>query len=142
MRDLSKFQTQIERLVRYFESEPDVLTVFIFGSFGTEEQTPMSDVDIAVLFRRKLPLLEELKYAAEISSLLKTEKVDVINLNTAPVRIQHRVLRQGQKIYERDLEKTQDFVERVLEIYHDYWGIFQKYQEDYREGLIGEYLNG
>jgi predicted nucleotidyltransferase len=142
MRDLRRFQSEIENLAGYFQAEPDVLTVYIFGSFGTESQTTLSDLDVAILFERKLSLMEELRHAAEISSLLKMEKVDLLNLNTAPVRMQHRVLRQGQKIFERFPEKTQDFVEQVLEIYHDYQGIFRKYQEDFHAGLIGEYLDG
>ncbi|MGE5582339.1 MAG: nucleotidyltransferase domain-containing protein [Bacillota bacterium] len=48
------------------------------------------------------PLLDELGFAAEISSILGRDDVDVVNLNTAPVYIQHQVIYTGTKIYEKE----------------------------------------
>jgi len=43
-------QFVIEKLVEYFESEATVNSAYIFGSFGSGRQTPISDLDIAVLY--------------------------------------------------------------------------------------------
>lgn len=142
MRNLSGLGSKLDNLLNFFEYDTDILTVYIFGSFGTEQQNIMSDIDIGILFDSKLPILDELKYSADISSILKTDKVDIINLNSSPVYMQHQVLYTGKKIFERDFGKTADFVERVLEEYHDYEFILRKYREDYAEGLREEYLNG
>ncbi|HEX3044795.1 MAG TPA: nucleotidyltransferase domain-containing protein [Bacillota bacterium] len=131
-----------EILVDYFKNGSLVVSAYIFGSFGTKEQTPLSDLDIAVLFTGEISLMEELRHTGEISSLLGLEKVDFINLNKAPVHLQHEVLLKGTKIFDGKPELTQDFVERVLEIYHDYQGIINKYRADFHESLIEEYLNG
>jgi predicted nucleotidyltransferase len=130
-----------QKLADYLESERGIITAYVFGSFGTEAQTPLSDIDIALSFDGDIPVMEELK-TAEISSLLEFEKIDLINLNKAPVHLQHEVLYTGTKIFDRTPERTQDFIEYVLEIYHDYQGILKKYQDDFREGLMEEYLNG
>lgn len=129
------------KLIEYFNKELSVLSVYIFGSFGTESQTPLSDLDIGVLYDGNVPVMEELKQAAEISSLLSLEKIDLINLNKAPIHLQHEILYQGDQIFDRIPERTEDFVENVLEIYHDYQGILKKYREDLREGLLEDYLN-
>lgn len=129
-------------LADYFKSDPIIVSAYIFGSFGTDRQTPLSDLDIAVLFAENIPLMEELKHAAEVSSLLGLENIDFINLNKAPVQLQHQILLTGTKIFDGRPELTQDFVEKVLEIYHDYQGILHKYQEDFHQGLIEDYLNG
>lgn len=138
-RNLNKIAPQ---LIEYFKNEPAVISAFIFGSFGTKQQTSISDLDIGVLYDGDISIMEELKQTADISSLLAMEKIDLINLNKAPVYLQHEILYQGDKIFDRLPERTQDFIENVLEIFHDYQGILYKYREDLREGLLEDYLNG
>lgn len=89
------------KLIEYFNKEPSVISVYIFGSFGTELQTPLNDLDIGVLYDGNVPVMEELKQAAEISSLLSLEKIDLINLNKAPVHLQHEILYRGEQIFNR-----------------------------------------
>lgn len=132
----------VQKLIEYFNKEPSVISVYLFGSFGTELQTPLSDLDLGVLYDGNVPVMEELKQAAEISSLLSLEKIDLINLNKAPVHLQHEILYRGEQIFNRIPERTEDFVENVLEIYHDYQGILKKYRDDLKEGLLEDYLNG
>lgn len=142
MRYLTAISSVLEKIKNYCITNQKIMTVYIFGSFGTEMQTALSDVDIAILFNDTPSVLDELKHASEISSILGTEQVDVINLNTAPVQLQHEILRTGTKIFEREPEKTMDFVEYVLGVYHDYEGILRKFHEDYKQGLKEEYLHG
>lgn len=132
----------VQKLIEYFNKEPSVISVYLFGSFGTELQTPLSDLDLGVLYDGDVPVMEELRQAAEISSLLSLENIDLINLNKAPVHLQHEILYRGEQIFNRIPERTEDFVENVLEIYHDYQGILKKYRDDLKEGLLEDYLNG
>lgn len=74
--------------------------------------------------------------------MLGKDDVDIINLKKAPVYIQHRAIYSGAKIYEKEPLKTQDFIENVLEEYHDYELIYRKFQDDYRLGLKEEHLDG
>ena len=141
MRNLAGIDLKLENLIKYFKANKKIITAYIFGSFGTEKQTAMSDIDIAVLYESDISVMEELKHASEISSILQTDKVDVINLNTAPVYTRHQVLYSGAKIFERSPIQTADFVENVLEEYHDYEFILRKYMEDYEQGLAEEYAN-
>jgi len=138
MRNLAGLNIKINELLNYFDSIPEILTVYIFGSFGTSDQTVISDIDFAVLFIEKIPLLREMEITAEISSLLGMENIDFVNLNTAPVYIQHKIVSTADIIYERSRLGTSNFIEDVLEIYHDYSIIFEKYNRDFYEGLKEE----
>ena len=139
---MNLFDMLVEKLVDYFKNETTVNSAYIFGSFGSGRQTPLSDLDIAVLYNENIPLIKEMRHTAEISSLLKREKIDLINLGKAPIHLQHEILSTGVKIFDRIPEQTQDFIENMLEIYHDYQGILMKYRQDLREGLLEDYLNG
>ena len=138
MRDLAGLSMKINDLFLYFDSIPETLTVYIFGSFGTALQTAISDIDFAILFIKKISLLREMEIAAEISSLLGMEHVDLVNLNTAPVYIQHKIISTADIIYEKSRFETSNFIEHVLEIHHDYSIIFDKYNRDFYEGLKEE----
>lgn len=141
MRNLLQIKNEIEELRNYFKSNDNILSVYIFGSYGTDMQTGLSDIDIAILFNEDISFLKELKYSAEISSIIRRDDIDVINLNNAPIYLQHDILLKGEKIYEKESVKTQDFIEKVLEEHHDYGIILFKYQQDFQKGLEEEYLS-
>jgi uncharacterized protein len=141
MRELKNYKNKINSIVQFFYSIPEILTVYIFGSYGTEKQTKLSDIDFGILFTKKISMMYEMKIMAEISSILGMDKIDMVNLNSSPVYFQHRVISSGDIIYEKNRIKTQEFVENVLEIQHDYSIILRKYNIDLEEGLREELLN-
>ena len=120
---------------------PKILTVYVFGSYGTKDQTKLSDIDFAILFFDKIPLMEEMEIAAEISSLLGTDKIDLVNLNKAPINIRHKVISTGSVIHEKDPLKTANFIEDVLKIHHDYSIVFKKFNYDFYQRLKEELNN-
>ncbi|HPU01775.1 MAG: nucleotidyltransferase domain-containing protein [Firmicutes bacterium] len=44
--------TQVEKIKQYFLNRQDVAAALLFGSYGSQYQTPLSDVDIAVPFNQ------------------------------------------------------------------------------------------
>ncbi|MGE5582338.1 MAG: nucleotidyltransferase domain-containing protein [Bacillota bacterium] len=50
MRDLTQVAEKIDQLNIFFRRGSNVLTAYIFGSFGTDVQSPLSDLDLAVLY--------------------------------------------------------------------------------------------
>lgn len=139
MRDLSSLKNKLVDLKSYFAKNENILTVYLFGSYGTKNQNAFSDIDIAVLFETNPPFLEELYISAEVCSLLGRDDIDLVNLKAAPVLLQHQIVTTGEKIFERTPERTQDFVEEMLEEHHDYAIIMKKFHEDFRRGLLEEY---
>lgn len=138
-------EPRIPELLRYFERNGDIVAVYLYGSYGTERQTALSDVDLGVLLRRGLRdkhLERFLDIQAAVAAATREEDVNVLILNNAPPVIQFEVLRSGRLIFERDGEQHRDFVEHVIKRYPDFAIDFQAFCRDYDASLREAYLRG
>jgi uncharacterized protein len=102
------------------ETWSDTQAIYLFGSWGTENERPVSDVDIAVL----LPP----KRAKEVGSLLFSplqqamqavvnRDVDLINLRLAPTVLQKEIVMNGRRIYQTIGTTADEFEMLVLSLY-------------------------
>ncbi len=115
----------------YLKNHGDIATVYLFGSYGTSSFDPgRSDLDVAIIYSRQLALKEEMLIEAEISLILGSDNLDVVNLNKARVDISYQVLATGKMIYERDNIITANFVEKTLKHYFDHGIALEKMKED------------
>jgi predicted nucleotidyltransferase len=85
---------------------PGVVSAALLGSHARGDAGPLSDVDVAVWLD---PTLSEADHAVVQLALgvaaaraLETDEVDLIVLNRAPPLLQHRALRDGVRILDRD----------------------------------------
>jgi len=85
----------------YFKTQP-VLKAWLFGSFARGEQTPLSDVDLLVVYDDKVRV-SLLKHAAMICELEKiiNRPVDLVEEGTLRPRIAESVNQDKKLIYER-----------------------------------------
>ena len=106
------------------EGRDEVLEAYLFGSWARGEAQPHSDVDVAVYVdpgvRSEGPLGLDAEIAAELMQALGSNRVDVVLLNAAPRLVCHRVLRDGIRIFARDLRKTSGREGHALSRYCDY----------------------
>lgn len=114
--------SQMEALVKYLKSRDDVLAAYLYGSYGTAHQTPLSDVDIAVLFYRdRLPDRRRLlSLEADISDICREDDVNVLSLNDSDVILQSRVLETGRPLLEKEPDTVADFREYVFRVHGDF----------------------
>lgn len=91
-------------VVEQFRADPRVATVYLFGSRARGTATAESDVDLALLYLGATPqtLLDQPFEAQEELSHTLGAPVQIVVLNTAPVDLVHRVLRDGQILLESD----------------------------------------
>ncbi len=136
MRNLKNVEKEIDELILYLSKNSNVIAFFIFGSFGTQYQNQNSDIDFAILYDKDVTLKEELMLEVKISEIFKRDDIDVVNLNKAPINLQHRVIYTGDLLYCRDKIKLADFKERVFKFYGDYGITLKFFYEDYLKGLI------
>lgn len=106
--------------------DKDVVAFYLFGSYAAGKQTPVSDVDLAVLldldfpaehyFEKKLDLL------SRVTATLQTDEVDLIILNQAPPFLAYRILSLGRLLFERRDKKGQrvNFQVRTFDRYFDF----------------------
>lgn len=130
---------KLSPMLDYFASDDTIMTVYLFGSFGTDSYVPsLSDIDLAIIFNKGKSLMEEMKISADISILLEREDVDVVNLSRARVDLSHEIISTGEIIYEKEKIKTADFVEQTLQQYFDYGIPLKRIREEFLESLKGE----
>ena len=110
---------------------PDVQAIYLFGSYGTEDERPESDVDIALLLspgdskRIMSPLASKLHF--ELERLLDKD-VDLINLRQVSTVLQKEVVAANRCIYQGDKYAEEEFEMLTLSQY-------QKLNME-REGII------
>ncbi|MBI3592558.1 MAG: nucleotidyltransferase domain-containing protein [Nitrospirae bacterium] len=126
---------EIKRIMDYFSRRPEVVALYIFGSFDTKAERADSDIDVAVMVsperRDDFEALKGEYYEASPGFSLKT--VDIVILNTAPTYLKHRILKTGRILLDRDPQARKRFLAVALQEYFDY-----KFIEDICIGKMKE----
>jgi len=120
MKRLEETKEQIGEIMRCH----GVVLGYVFGSYARSKMTPLSDVDVAVVFGEEVPDKEQfdqgIKIAGDVRRLLEIDRVDVINLNTAisPL-LKHRAVIRGYRVLEFDQSTRIELEKSVLQEYED-----------------------
>ncbi len=139
---ISLSEDQFREIVRYCDGEEDILALYLYGSYGTPYQTPLSDVDLAVLPMPGSPwsMRRELEVHAEIASIGRSDDINVVNLRTVPVTLQIRVLDTGKTLYVRDPGLLADFVAAVIVRHADFTPDLAAFYRDWDSAIREEFL--
>jgi uncharacterized protein len=99
---------------------PHVLGIYLFGSYGTEEEGPDSDLDLSLLLTPEEARREKsLAYSIckdELESIVE-RSVDLINLREANAVFQNEIITEGKLIYCSNPAETDTFEMLVLSAY-------------------------
>ncbi|WP_258358695.1 type VII toxin-antitoxin system MntA family adenylyltransferase antitoxin [Moorella sulfitireducens] len=133
---------QLKNMADFAGRQEDILALFLYGSYGTEWQTALSDVDLGVLpmpetswdYRRELELL------AEFCQIGRSDDINLVNLRRVPVTLQMRVLETGRLLYVKEEILLADFKERVIRHYCDFEPDLKNLYRDFDAGLREEFL--
>lgn len=132
----------LELLQKSLSLNEEIIFAYVFGSYGLEKTGPLSDVDIALylesaerIWKKKMTLI------GDITSILKTDEVDLVILNEAPLSLCYQVLRTGKLLFSKDEALRIGFVSNVYDMYCDTESLRQSAQENLlvriREGRLG-----
>jgi uncharacterized protein len=124
----------IETVLRHF---PDTQAIFLFGTHGTADERPESDVDIALLLPPAQAKQAGSLVLSGVWSELETalgKRVDLINLRLAPTVLQNEVITADRRIYTGNENAADEFEMLVLSFY-------QKLNEE-RAGIVEDVLAG
>jgi len=135
---------RLDELVRRFRDEPGLAALILYGSYGTALQTPLSDIDLAVVFREDaVPSTpDRLRLTGMAVGALAEADVSLAFLNRSPLPFQHEVLRTGRPLLVVDDVALADFRERVVDRYCDFVIDYQVILADYDEALREAYGAG
>ena len=119
------------RLREFFRADPrGAAAAYLFGSVARGTARTDSDVDVAILYSRDPPLTLEglpLEIEAELETLLG-RPVQVVLLNTAPVDLVHRVLRDGKLLLDHDPSVRIRFEVKARNEFFDLEPILRRYR--------------
>jgi len=116
----------LDRVRDALMARPEVLEAYVFGSVARGDAAAHSDVDVAVyldpehLRRSRAPYGDDAELATVLMRSLASNDVDVVVLNGAPPLLYHRVLRDGVRLFARDLQATTVREGRALSRWCDY----------------------
>jgi len=120
----SKVVNDLQRQLGNLFKSKGIVSAYLFGSQAKGKLGPLSDVDIAIQldasvlshqrFQFKLHFLDKL------TKRLKTDHVDLVLLEEAPLLLAHRILRDGQLLYCRNQKSRIRNEFRLLTNYLDF----------------------
>jgi len=113
----------LEKIKGLFNAHSCVELAYLFGSVANEKSGKLSDVDIGVYLNDALSKeerdKERLSIMSESVSLLKTDKVDVVIMNDAPVSLNYEIIKCNTPLFVRNEGKRIDIEQRILSRYLD-----------------------
>ncbi len=106
-------------LVDFLAERPEVKFAYLFGSAASGASGPLSDLDLAVCLDGRLNSFKEhLRLSEALAKALKSEKFDMVVLNSATLVLKHEVIKNGI-ILKEDRSRRILFETRVLQEYLD-----------------------
>jgi len=132
---------RLDDLERTLREKPGVIAAYVYGSYGTAHQTPLSDVDLAVLYRDdEIPDLDaHLRLIDHVTATLVEDDVSVAILNRIPPLLQREVLRQGRALFVTDDVAHADFLETVIGRAADFEIDHRRFRREYDTALIEDH---
>ncbi|MCL4377170.1 MAG: nucleotidyltransferase domain-containing protein [Actinobacteria bacterium] len=121
--DLNLIKTKLED---FFSKRKEVLFAYIFGSLVTKKNNKFSDIDIAIYIDLKKIEEQDYRYGykaeiiTDLMKFLKTDRVDLVLLNSAAPLLRHRVIYFGKLIYNINEKERINFQVETINRYVDY----------------------
>jgi uncharacterized protein len=101
-----------------------------YGSTVTGEQTPLSDIDIAVYYQGT----KKQRFDFIITVLGSVDdRFDIHIFQDLPLYIQQEVISKGKILYQRDFETTFDIFMKTIQRFSDFKPLLDIYYEELEE---------
>jgi predicted nucleotidyltransferase len=93
---------------------------YLFGSVAGEMATHLSDIDIAVYLTDNDVADKRLEILVDLIDILKSDNVDLVILNTAPLSLKMKIIQTKKILAENKPNLRHDFESRTLRSYFDF----------------------
>ena len=112
-----------ERLIRLaglMAGDDRVVFCYLFGGLARGRQTPLSDVDIAVYYEVPPDAGSRLELYEQIVTCLGTDEVDLVALNTAPLSLVGRILKNRRILVDKQPLLRHAYESRIMREFFDF----------------------
>jgi len=115
---LEKYKKQLKLILK---NDQHVIFAYLFGSSATGTVTPMSDVDVAVYLNPHTDTKKEkFDLIGTLIETLKTDAIDLVILNTAPLTLTARIIQNKEIMVDKSPFKRHAFESLILRQYYDF----------------------
>lgn len=129
-------RTRLEKAASSLFPQYDIDVAYLYGSYAQGEQSPESDIDIAVHFKDH-SLKKLLEVGRRLQAQIETEReLDVRSLDKGTPRFRFRIIQEGKVIYEVDKAKRADLEEKIDHEYHDHQSLVETRQRRRKKRVI------
>lgn len=105
---------------------PEIVAVYLFGSYAKGEARLDSDFDLALLVKEPALNFPVLQFKLAVEDILGNG-VDLVILNRAGEVLKHQVRRDGKLLYEKDSRKRKLFEVRSRKYFEDFKYLHNRY---------------
>ena len=102
-----------------FLRDPDIVFAYLFGGLARDKKGGLSDVDLAVYVKNS-ERLNFLSLFGKISQILGTDEIDLVVLNSAPISLAGRILRNKKILIDKDPFLRHRYESRILREFFDF----------------------
>ncbi len=100
-----------ETISDYFKNKNEVIAVYLFGSYASENNRPFSDIDIGILLNfvdQKFANQQKIRYMTELSRIVRKDVHPVI-LNFASEVLMKQIYSKGRCILINDSKELSKY---------------------------------
>jgi predicted nucleotidyltransferase len=108
-----------EQLMTWAQAQPEILALYLYGSYAEGRANALSDVDVAILAGGELTK-EQLWQLEKRAAAQWPEFVDLRVLNLAPLTFRYQVTARGQRLWASDVGQVADWESLTWRLYWDW----------------------
>ena len=105
-------------LIEQVEKDRDIVALYVFGSLAAGDLKPLSDLDFGTLISARLDKQKRfdkhLDLIGKFNEVLKTDELDLVMMNDAPMRFSHNIIKSGKLIHCTNKIELIDFIEKTI----------------------------
>jgi len=123
---------RISQAIEELLSDGSVIVCYLYGSYARGEETPLSDLDIAMLWENEGSVEARKRDLLRLSQKLSRRfnlDVDVRSLNDATLELQYRVVSEGKVLFCENRSKRLEFENRVVMEFLDFKPMIAVYNQ-------------
>jgi predicted nucleotidyltransferase len=130
---------RIPLLIKQISNDREIIALFSFGSITRGDLKPLSDLDFGVIVSnildRKTRFDKHLDLIGLFNKIMKTDEVDLILMNDAPLLFCHNILKTGKLLYYADSEVLTGFIEKTIKGYLDFRYFRDEFDREFIKGI-------
>jgi predicted nucleotidyltransferase len=115
---------------------PDAWAIYVYGSFARGDQTPASDVDLAVLLPPEARIVDPLSVMSAIASRVHRE-IDLVDMRRVSDVLRREVLIEGIALYVSLPDQVLEWEGTAMSRYQRYRAEVHDLLEDFAKTGIG-----